>query len=418
MCLDLVSGGLVIFLRNVLILMAFLCASTSWASQLKVGLLVTTGEARTAYLKIGKKFEAETGVKVVWVARDDKDYKVALETWLQGEDTPDVLYWQAGERLLQFARKGLVDPVTDLWDANDLDRAFPSGTRRSVSEAGEVYGIPYSFYQWGFYYNKALFKKVGARPPQTWPELLEWCDLMKANGIVPFVIGTRNQWPAAAWFDYLNLRTNGLEFHRKLMRGERAYTDARVRKVFDLWKTLLDQECFVAPEIHRSWDWKASLPFIYRQLGGAGLYGNFVSSEFPAQMAGNIGFFAFPAIEDVPPAEDAPTELFMLPRLSVNKAIGRQFLAFMARADIQGLLNADIRSIPTNIRAPIADDYFIRQGAELLHATTGVSQFFDRDTPKEMAGQALAIMTEFMEQPDVEPTLVKLETLRRQVYGQ
>lgn len=403
-------------LRALLVVISLIYCSALQAAELRVALLVTSGEARTAYLKIGKLFEAETGISVVWVARDDATYKRALDPWLLGENTPDVLYWQAGERLLQFARNGLVEPITDLWNTNRLDEVFPAGTRAAVSEAGEVYGIPYSYYQWGFYYNKSLFKKVGATPPTSWSELLDWCDLMKDNGVAPFVVGTRNHWPAAAWFDYLNLRTNGLAFHLSLMRGDVSYTDSQVRQVFQHWKTLLDRGCFVDASIHRSWNWKETLPFIYRQIGGAGLYGNFVSSEFPDQMAGNIGFFPFPAIEDVPAAEEAPIELFMLPKRSANKVLGRKFLAFMARADVQGMLNADIRSIPTNTNAPIADDYFIQKGANLLHATAGVSQYFDRDTPREMADQALKIMTDFLVRPDIDQTLNALEDLRRNAY--
>ena len=85
---------------------------------------------------------------------------------------------------------------------------------------------------------------------------------MRQRGIEPFAIGTRDLWPAAAWFDYLDLRINGLAFHMALMDGRVPYTDPRVRAVFAAWRELLARNCFSAN--HASASWQESQALLYQ----------------------------------------------------------------------------------------------------------------------------------------------------------
>ena len=40
------------------------------------------------------------------------------------------------------------------------------------------------------------------------------------------------------FFDILNMRQNGYQFHVDLMAGNERWTDARVKAVFETWKSL------------------------------------------------------------------------------------------------------------------------------------------------------------------------------------
>ena len=59
-------------------------------------------------------------------------------------------------------------------------------------------------------------------------------------------LGSEAPWTLAAWFDYLNLRLNGIEFHQRLLRGEERFIDERVRRVFAYWKLLLEKKTFMS----------------------------------------------------------------------------------------------------------------------------------------------------------------------------
>lgn len=398
---------------SVFLLLFFL--SPSAAKTLSVS-LIGGGEARTSYLALSELFQKETGIRVVWNVKHDADYKDSLQAWFLGEDTPDVVYWQGGERLFQYVREGWVEPITEFWNDKNLDGSYSRGIKGTVALDGEVYAIPFSYYHWGFYYRKSVFQKLGITPPANWGEMLAMCEDMRSENMAPIVIGSRYFWPSAAWFDYLDLRINGLEFHQNLTRGMVPYTDARVRDVFEHWKELLDNGCFIDSDTHRAMTWSEPLPLMYRGMAGTGLFGNFVTNEISTQFLDDFGFFPFPKINDVPSAEEAPTDLFLIPRKSEHKETALQFLEFMARADVQEKLNNEMGTISTNRHASIGDDPFIREGSRLLQSADGVSQFFDRDTPKPMADEAVKIFTRFLETADVDQAVNALEKVRKSAY--
>ena len=58
---------------------------------------------------------------------------------------------------------------------------------------------------------------------------------LQAAGVQPITLGNKYLWPAAGWFDYLNMRLNGPLFHLNLTSGRVAMTDARVLEVLRVW---------------------------------------------------------------------------------------------------------------------------------------------------------------------------------------
>ena len=56
--------------------------------------------------------------------------------------------------------------------------------------------------------------------------------------ITPVTIGTKYLWTAAGWFDYMNMRINGYNFHMDLMLVMLSYEDPRLDDVFDKWAEL------------------------------------------------------------------------------------------------------------------------------------------------------------------------------------
>ena len=110
--------------------------------------------------------------------------------------------------------------VADVWEANGLNDQLKSAAA-SMTIDGKKWGVPYTYYQWGIYYNKDAYKKAGVEPsPKTWAEFVANCEKFKAAGIDCLTTGSKALWPGAGIFDYLNLRTNGYEFHMDLAAGK------------------------------------------------------------------------------------------------------------------------------------------------------------------------------------------------------
>jgi multiple sugar transport system substrate-binding protein len=341
-------------------------------------------------------------------------YKTSIRQWLTSA-APDVVFWYAGERMRYFVARQLLEDVSDLWNS-DWQRDLAS-SRAAVTVGGKQYGVPYSYYHWGMYYRKDLFEKAGIKqPPQTLDELREAGKKLKAQGITPLVLGSKALWPLAGWFDYLNLRLNGYEFHQQLMAGKVAYTDARVRATFALWKQLIDDGLFL-PD-HAAYDWQEAQPFMYHGKAAMVLMGNFASTTFPAAQVEQIGFFPFPQIDPkIARAEEAPIDTVHIPARAKNKKDARRFLQFVARADVQEMLNRELLQIPTHAQAKVADNRFLQTGQAMLAKAAATSQFYDRDTNSDMAPFGLNAFAEFMAHPErLDAILQALEAKRAVIF--
>jgi len=370
---------------------------------------------KKAFAEIVQKFEGENpDITVKYNLYDKEGYKTAIRNWLS-TSPPDVVFWYAGNRMKAFVDRGLFEDVSDVWKKEDLKANMPSATP-AMTINDKQWGVPYTYYQWGVYYRKDIFDKLGLSEPKTWDEFLAVNAKLKANDIAPIAIGTKYLWTAAGWFDYLNMRTNGLDFHIDLMDGKIPYTDPRVRKTFEHWKVLVDNGYFL--ENHASYSWQEAQPFLYNGKAAMYLIGNFIAPNFPKELDGKMGFFQFPQIDPaIGMAEDAPMDTIHIPAKAANKKDARKFLEFMARADNQTLVNAALLQIPPHKKAHASDNYFLNKGVKMLNNASGTAQFYDRDTDPSMAQEGMKGFQEFMVKPErLDAILKRLEGVRKRVF--
>ena len=77
---------------------------------------------------------------------------------------------------------------------------------------GKQYGIPYDLHVVGFWYRKDLFQQAGiSAPPTTVDELNADVAKLKAAGITPISIGSKDRWPDAFWWEYFAVRECSLD---------------------------------------------------------------------------------------------------------------------------------------------------------------------------------------------------------------
>ena len=392
-------------------------SSAQAAGTLVINANTTDPAPRAAWQAAVRQFEAEhQDVRVEFNVYDHESYKKAIRNWLTSVP-PDVVFWFAGNRMRQFVTPGLLDDVSALFTPAVKAAMHPAAIHL-VTIDGRQYGVPYQHYQVGFYFRSDVLTGAGiAEPPRTWASLLSTCDRLKARNIEPFAIGTRDLWPAAAWFDYLDLRENGLAFHMDLMEGRVAYTDSRVRRVFDRWRTLVQRGCF--SRNHASSSWQESQALLYTGKAGMMLIGNYIVPNFPPEVRDRMAFAPFPVIDPaVPRYEDAPMNTIHIPAGGRNKADARTFLSFVMRADVQEALNRRMLQIPVNTNAGIVDDPFLAAGRKLLANADGLAQFFDRDTSDDLANIAMKGFQEFLLKPErMDAILDTIERARARIYG-
>jgi multiple sugar transport system substrate-binding protein len=161
------------------------------------------------------EFEAANpDIDVVLQNFDHEGYKTAIRNFLSA-DAPDLANWYAGNRMAPFVNAGQFMDISDVWDRNNLGETLASA-KGSMTIDGKQWGVPYTYYQWGIYYNKDAYEQAGVEVPTTWDEFIANCAQVQGAGIDCVTTGTKALWPGAGIFDYMNLRTNGYDFHMDL----------------------------------------------------------------------------------------------------------------------------------------------------------------------------------------------------------
>ncbi|MFM0037349.1 extracellular solute-binding protein [Paraburkholderia strydomiana] len=361
-----------------------------------------------------KKANPDVDLKVTYIT--EEAYKVQMGGWL-ATDPPDVVSWHDGERMAYYAQRGLLEDLSSDWSKNGWSQQYAS-VKEASTYKGKQYAAPLGYDAYGFFYRKDLFEKAGIRSePKTWDEFLEANKKLKAIGVAPIAVAARDSWTLAAWFDYLNLRINGNEFHQKLMAGEIPYTDPRVKKVYTTWKTLIDDHYFIDNAL--SYDLDSIAPFLTSGKASMMLMGTFFSAGLPPSIKPQIGFFRFPVIDaNVPMAEDGPVNVLLIPAKAKNKADARKLLAFMEQPQINAELAKGWGQLPSNSQAAEPEDAISKVGFQTLANTKGgIAQFYDRDMQKEMADEGMKAMQQFYSDPSqLDAVLARLEATRKRIY--
>ena len=315
-----------------------------------------------------------------------------------------------------FVDAGLFMDITDWWDAGDFEGL--ESVRGAMTMDDRQWGVPYTYYQWGMYYREDIFNELGLSEPATFEEEISNCQAIVDSGRACYSIGTKFLWTAGGWFDYLNMRTNGFDFHMQLALGEIAWTDDRVRETFANWRRLIDMGAFI--EDHQTYSWQEALTPMVKGEAAMYVMGNFAVA--PLREAGltddQLGFFQFPEITaGLPMAEEAPTDTVHIPSNAKNKTDAKRFLIFMARADVQEEVNKILGQLPINSKSSVSDDKFLKAGNQMLNNAYAMAQFYDRDAPAEMASAGMKGFQEYMAKPDRREAILKrLEKVRQRVY--
>lgn len=360
--------------------------------------------------------KANPGVEVDLTINGREDHKTAIRNFLKA-NPPDVTSWYGGARMHVFSDSGLFEDLTDLWDKENLGDAMASSDGLVRGTDGKVYGVPYSYYQWGIYYRRDVMAEHGIAEPKSWDDLIAACKQLRAAGVEPFAIGTKFLWTAAGWFDYLNLRINGRDFHLKLAAGEIPYTDPRIKEVFEHWGELVSNDCFL--QNHATYDWVEGTAPIIEGTAAMMLIGNFVMGNLgEAGVADKMEYVQFPRIKsDMPFYEDAPLDTWHIPSGAKNKEDAKRFLAFAAQPENNALIPAAAGTLAPNKNSPPPQDRILREGQQVLANAAGLAQFYDRDTDPKMAKAGMEGFQEFMLHPDrLDAILERLEKARKRIY--
>ncbi|MFI6924511.1 ABC transporter substrate-binding protein [Nonomuraea spiralis] len=342
-------------------------------------------------------------------------FRVQLPTYLTSANPPDVLSWYAGSVAQDYAAKGLLLDVSEVWkDLGD----YPESLRTlSTDASGKQIFVPTNYYWWGFFYRRSNFAKWGVQPPRTWPEFLALCETLKGKGVDPIGIGLGDSpWVASIWFDYLNIRINGAAFHRELLAGKQSFASPKLKAVFDAWKQALP---YFDPK-GKAYPFQEATSKLLAGKTGMFLIGTFFADTAPKDVLDDLDFFQFPILdESVPVAEEAPTDGFFASAKAADPAGAKQLLSYLASPEAQALFITSGTGIllPASPKAKIPETPLLAKGRAMLSAAKDLTQFFNRDSSDALQPTADTALTRFIDKPgDIEAILREWQASAEKVF--
>ncbi|MBM9503330.1 ABC transporter substrate-binding protein [Actinacidiphila acididurans] len=361
---------------------------------------LSSPQAKSAMQDLVAAFNKRGKVKAGLNTVASETFRTQLPTYLTSANPPDLLTWYPGSVADTYARKNLLLDVSDIWTRPELSGYSDALKKLCTSSAGHKVFVPASYYWWGVFYKKSNFAKWGVQEPTTWDEFLALCETIKGKGVHPIGLGAGGgtAWVASAWFDYLNIRVNGAQYHRDLLAGRHRFDDPEVHKVFDTWSQALP---YFDPN-GTALAFQDATTALLNNRTGMMLIGTFFADAAPKDQLGDLDFFRFPIIDPkVPAAEEGPTDGYFASARTHRADEVKELMSWLATAEAQEiyLKGSSGTALPTNPQAKDAGTPLVKKGRALIEGAADVTQFFNRDSSDALQPTADTALTKFLARP-------------------
>ncbi len=334
-------------------------------------------------------------------------------------DHPDLVSGFVGGSLRPDAAAGRFLDLTDLWTELGLDDAVPRSIADLASVDGHRYWVP-TLAQWNpIFYNTEAFATAGVEVPSTWDELLDTCAGLRAAGVErPISQSGQPSWtpPAARWFSTIDLALNGPDFHEQVAAGAIAWTDQRVRAVFDEWNRLIAGGCFGDPILQAYPDAIAMLADGRAPMENLGewIYESaLLDDEDP------VDFFSLPPKDaSLPHTEIALVYGLAIPADAPHPEQAKDLLRALVSPEA---LTRAYRTVPRVIPDRRIDPGYLSRhvkGVELFEEADRLVELWEFSAPREQGDIGLDLFTAFLADPGgLEQYLSDAESARAAAYG-
>ena len=322
-------------------------------------------------------------------------FKTKIPVALQGGDPPSVYQqWGSGAQATQVKSGKLMDitAAVSSW-VGQLGNAA-----KGWQTDGKQYGIPYDLHTVGFWYRTDLFQKAGiTAPPATMDDLNADVAKLKAAGLTPISIGSKDKWPDAFWWEYFAIRECSTDTVVNAINNQKTDDPCFVKAGNDL-KAFLDTKPFQNGFL--------GTPAQQGAGSSAGLVGNAKAAmelqgdwELPTiipltqdkQFASKLSWFPFPSVaggQGEPGATLGGGDGFSCTTKAT--AACPDFLKYIASPEVQTkLVTSNTATLPANPAANASvKDQTLQLVLKASQSSPFVQTYFDQALPTAV-GNAL-----------------------------
>jgi raffinose/stachyose/melibiose transport system substrate-binding protein len=153
-------------------------------------------------------------VKIEWVPYTD--YNEKLKATIAAGDYPEIPEIHPGSPMYSLYQAGELLSLNNALKTG-FPKYFPSALTDLTFE-GNTYSIPLDVNNLTVFYNKNIFKEVGAKIPNTIDELIALCKTLKGAGYMGIAHGAKDGWPAGDIYFQMVAYTDGS--HQMLRKAD------------------------------------------------------------------------------------------------------------------------------------------------------------------------------------------------------
>jgi raffinose/stachyose/melibiose transport system substrate-binding protein len=205
------------------------------------------GEAQIrVWESVAEQFEAANdGWKVDLNFQDDDMYQtIGLPNLLNGRNAPDVYFEWVGNRLLDRDADGFVADLSPFVEDGPLTGVLDEGQYAAATVEDRILMVPHIADVTNvLWYNTEILDAAGIEAPASWDELLDACDTLAADGIIPIASGNKDLWAAGNWLAHLVSRVVGHQEYDKALSGEADFSAPAWQQAFGYVEQLAEHKC-------------------------------------------------------------------------------------------------------------------------------------------------------------------------------
>jgi multiple sugar transport system substrate-binding protein len=283
------------------------------------------------------EFTSKTAIETEYKAVPEEWIDVTLPMMLNLKEAAADVSWIESALIRHLAGEGHLMDLTDLIDESN----YPPAIIDQVKVDGKIYGVPFKSGGTFFYYRKSFFQEYNLTPPTTYEEFKALLAKIKEiPGIVaPMVSG--DGWPLRMDVEGFITGLGGPELYLELISGKTAWTDSKVRKVFNELAQMIKSGYFGVPGdpigLVGEW-WEGNYGFYFM--------GSWLSLYVPDVT--DLGFFAFPGSE----GDVLHCDYAFVPVYSKHSKEDKELIKFLASAEGQSVWAKRGGMFPLNLKVP------------------------------------------------------------------
>ncbi len=222
--------------------------------------------------------------------------KAVLATRLAADDPPDSFQLHAGLEVGKYEPNRYLQTLDSLYASEGWEKVFPKDLITLLKYEDHFWGVPINIHRANvLWYNKKIFADNKLTPPTTWDEFYKTADALKAKGIVPLVIGTKEGWEVGHTFETILAGTLGADGYKGLWTGKVQWTDAKVTQALETFKKLMSY----ANADYSALTWDAAAQSLADGKGAMYIMGDWADGWFTSNKYTGYGWSPVPTTKGV-----------------------------------------------------------------------------------------------------------------------